>query len=75
MSRPGPTGWDVEPTRWRAGWAGGRHDPAPAEALADALDRPDGEDRTAELERIAAHADATGDDRCAVRARFALIEA
>ncbi|MDO3700567.1 YbjN domain-containing protein [Micromonospora sp. C28SCA-DRY-2] len=46
-----------------------------SDALADARDLPDGEARTAELERVAAHADAAGDDRCAVAARFALVEA
>ncbi|MCZ7439096.1 YbjN domain-containing protein [Micromonospora sp. WMMC241] len=46
-----------------------------AAALADARDRPDGEERCAELERIAARADATGDPRTALAARFALVEA
>ncbi|MFU8850540.1 YbjN domain-containing protein [Micromonospora sp. SL1-18] len=46
-----------------------------AEALADARDLPDGEARCAELERIAARADATDDPRTALAARFALIEA
>ncbi|WFE34326.1 YbjN domain-containing protein [Micromonospora sp. WMMD975] len=46
-----------------------------AAALADARDRPDGEERCAELERIAARADATGDPRTALSARFALVEA
>ncbi|MFG2054991.1 YbjN domain-containing protein [Micromonospora sp. NPDC048930] len=46
-----------------------------ADALADALDRPDGEARCAELDRIAARADATGDARTGLAARFALIEA
>ncbi|MGW4499604.1 YbjN domain-containing protein [Micromonospora sp. NPDC004336] len=54
---------------------GGNRDAALAEALADARDAPDGEARCAELERIAAHADATGDDRSAVEARLALVEA
>ncbi|WBB70950.1 YbjN domain-containing protein [Micromonospora sp. WMMD812] len=43
-------------------------------ALADARDRPDGPARLVELERIAARADASGDDRSAVDARLALIE-
>ncbi|WP_435586552.1 YbjN domain-containing protein [Micromonospora aurantiaca (nom. illeg.)] len=46
-----------------------------AAALADARDRPDGAERCAELERIASRADATGDPRTAVSARFALVEA
>ncbi|MFG1672612.1 YbjN domain-containing protein [Micromonospora sp. NPDC049282] len=46
-----------------------------AAALADARDRPDGEERCAELARIAARADATGDPRTALSARFALVEA
>ncbi|MFD6608807.1 YbjN domain-containing protein [Micromonospora chalcea] len=46
-----------------------------AAALADARDRPDGEERCAELERIASRADATGDPRTALSARFALVEA
>ncbi|MFI7429352.1 YbjN domain-containing protein [Micromonospora sp. NPDC049836] len=49
-------------------------DRGPADALADALDLPDGEARCAELDRIAAHADATGDPGTALAARFALIE-
>ncbi|MDG4802252.1 YbjN domain-containing protein [Micromonospora sp. WMMD980] len=44
-------------------------------ALADARDRPDGAERCAELARIAARADATGDPRTAAAARFALVEA
>ncbi|WP_433495307.1 YbjN domain-containing protein [Micromonospora sp. CA-248089] len=44
-------------------------------ALADARDRPDGAERCAELERIASRADATGDPRTALSARFALVEA
>ncbi|MEH0935135.1 YbjN domain-containing protein [Micromonospora sp. CPCC 205543] len=44
-------------------------------ALADARDLPDGEPRFAELERIAARADAVGDARSALDARFALVEA
>ncbi|GHJ55923.1 hypothetical protein Nm8I071_52300 [Nonomuraea sp. TT08I-71] len=46
-----------------------------ADALADARDLPDGEARCAELERIAARADATGDPRTGLAARFALVEA
>ncbi|KAB1904090.1 YbjN domain-containing protein [Micromonospora sp. AMSO1212t] len=46
-----------------------------AAALADARDRPDGAERCAELERIASRADATGDPRTALSARFALVEA
>ncbi|WP_433391558.1 YbjN domain-containing protein [Micromonospora sp. KLBMP9576] len=63
------------------GWWGGlrrggrQPDPALAAALADARDTPDDDARSTELERIAAHADATGDDPTAVAARFALIEA
>ncbi|WP_431942058.1 YbjN domain-containing protein [Micromonospora marina] len=50
-------------------------DRGPAAALADARDRPDGAERCAELERIASRADATGDPRTALSARFALVEA
>ncbi|MEU8261102.1 YbjN domain-containing protein [Micromonospora sp. NPDC048999] len=46
-----------------------------ADALADARDLPDGEARCAELERIAARADATDDPRTGLAARFALMEA
>ncbi|MGC4766301.1 YbjN domain-containing protein [Micromonospora sp. DT46] len=64
------------PGWWSGLRRGGRgSDPALAEALADARDTPDGEARSTELERIAAHADATGDDRTALAARIALIEA
>ncbi|MEW2374716.1 YbjN domain-containing protein [Micromonospora sp. NPDC047812] len=64
------------PGWWSGLRRGGRQpDPALAGALADARDTPDGEARSTELERIAAHADATGDDRTALAARFALIEA
>ncbi|MGK5673553.1 YbjN domain-containing protein [Micromonospora sp. URMC 106] len=75
-----PAGREPDPFGLSARWGGrrrggGHRDPALAEALADARDAPDGEARSAELERIAAHADATGDDRSAVQARFALIEA
>ncbi|MEU4778449.1 YbjN domain-containing protein [Micromonospora sp. NPDC023633] len=64
------------PGWWSGLRRGGRApDPALAGALADARDTPDGEARSSELERIAAHADATGDDRSALAARFALIEA
>ncbi|MER7332405.1 MULTISPECIES: YbjN domain-containing protein [unclassified Micromonospora] len=74
---PAPRGFD--PFGLTGRWGGrrrgnGHRDPALAEALADARDAPDGEARSAELERIAARADATGDDRSAVEARFALIE-
>nr|WP_231922427.1 YbjN domain-containing protein [Micromonospora krabiensis] len=43
-------------------------------ALAEARDLPDGPPRLVELERIAAQADACGDDRSAVDARLALID-
>ncbi|WDZ87538.1 YbjN domain-containing protein [Micromonospora cathayae] len=43
-------------------------------ALASARDLPDGPAKIAELERIAAHADAAGQVRLGVDARFALIE-
>ncbi|MER7440948.1 YbjN domain-containing protein [Micromonospora avicenniae] len=43
-------------------------------ALAEVRDQPDGPARLVELERIAAQADAAGDDRSAVEARVALIE-
>ncbi|MBQ1073731.1 YbjN domain-containing protein [Micromonospora sp. C31] len=64
------------PGWWSGLRRGGRQpDAALAGALADARDTPDGEARSTELERIAAHADATGDDRTALAARLALIEA
>ncbi|MFG1778355.1 YbjN domain-containing protein [Micromonospora sp. NPDC049048] len=64
------------PGWWSGLRRGGRQpDPALAAALADARDTPDGEARSTELERIAAHADATGDDQTALAARFALVEA
>ncbi|SCL33444.1 Putative sensory transduction regulator [Micromonospora pallida] len=44
------------------------------ESLAAARDLPDDEAKVAELERIAAHADAAGDVRLGVDARLALIE-
>ncbi|WP_446213230.1 YbjN domain-containing protein [Micromonospora sp. IBSANI012] len=44
-------------------------------ALADARDMPDGEARFAELDRIAARADALGDAHSGLDARFALVEA
>ncbi|MEU4568544.1 YbjN domain-containing protein [Micromonospora sp. NPDC023956] len=44
------------------------------DTLDAARDLPDGEGRLAELERIAAHADAAGDVRLGVDARLALIE-
>lgn len=50
-------------------------DRGPADALAEALDLPDGEARRTELDRIAARADVTGDVRTGLAARFALIEA
>ncbi|PTA46963.1 YbjN domain-containing protein [Micromonospora sp. RP3T] len=50
-------------------------DRALAAALADARDRPDDEGRCAELDRIAARADAADDPRTALSARFALVEA
>ncbi|MEU8183098.1 YbjN domain-containing protein [Micromonospora sp. NPDC049044] len=46
-----------------------------AVALADARDLPDGPARQVALERLAERADATGDVRSGVDARFALIEA
>lgn len=45
------------------------------EALEDARDLPDGDGKVAELERIAAHADAANDVRLGFDARFALIDA
>jgi hypothetical protein len=45
------------------------------EALAEAKDLPDGEGKIAELERIAAHADAAGDVRLGFDVRFELIDA
>ncbi|WBB81847.1 YbjN domain-containing protein [Micromonospora sp. WMMD882] len=45
-----------------------------ADALAAARDRPDDAAKIAELERIAGHADATGQVRLGVDARFALVE-
>ncbi|MBO4163772.1 YbjN domain-containing protein [Micromonospora antibiotica] len=52
-----------------------RRDPALASALAGAADLPDGEARLAELDRIAARADALGDPHSALDARFALVAA
>lgn len=52
-----------------------RRDPALASALAEAADLPDGEARLAELDRIAARADALGDPHSALDARFALVAA
>ncbi|MEV0152294.1 YbjN domain-containing protein [Micromonospora sp. NPDC050686] len=43
-------------------------------ALADARDQPDGPGRQAALDRLATRADAQGDPRTALAARFALIE-
>lgn len=45
------------------------------EALAAARELPDGEGKIAQLERITAHADATGDVRLGFDARFELIDA
>ncbi|MFC4018080.1 YbjN domain-containing protein [Micromonospora sp. GCM10011542] len=50
-------------------------DPALVAALADARDLPDGTARVAALEQIAGRADAAGDVKSGVEARFALIEA
>ncbi|MDG4759475.1 YbjN domain-containing protein [Micromonospora sp. WMMD710] len=50
-------------------------DPALVGALADARDLADGPDRLLALERLAERADAAGDLRSALDARFALIEA
>ncbi|MCF0095945.1 YbjN domain-containing protein [Micromonospora sp. MH99] len=50
-------------------------DPALVNALTDARDLPDGPDRLLALERLAERADAAGDLRSALDARFALIEA
>ncbi|WP_405094895.1 YbjN domain-containing protein [Micromonospora sp. NBC_01412] len=55
------------------GPAGG--DRSPAEALAAARDLPDSEPHAAELERVAADAEAAGDLRTGLDARFALIDA
>ncbi|MET8349389.1 MULTISPECIES: YbjN domain-containing protein [unclassified Micromonospora] len=52
-----------------------RRVPALVAALADARDLPDGPGRLVALERLAERADAAGDARTAVEARFALIEA
>ncbi|MBQ0900804.1 YbjN domain-containing protein [Micromonospora sp. U21] len=52
-----------------------RRVPALVTALADARDLPDGSGRLVALERLAERADAAGDARTAVEARFALIEA
>ncbi|MBM0279749.1 YbjN domain-containing protein, partial [Micromonospora sp. STR1s_6] len=49
--------------------------PALAAALADARDLPDGPARQVALERLAERADAAGDVRSGMDARFALIEA
>ncbi|WP_435795421.1 YbjN domain-containing protein [Micromonospora taraxaci] len=62
-----PTGADDRP-------APGRQ-PALEAALADARDLPDGPPRQVALERLAERADAAGDVRSGVDARFALIEA
>ncbi|AEB43528.1 hypothetical protein VAB18032_12070 [Micromonospora maris AB-18-032] len=55
--------------------ADGRADRGPADLLADARDRPDGEARIAELERVAALAEATGDAGSAMDAWAELVEA
>lgn len=54
---------------------GGERVPALEAALADARDLPDGPTRQVALERLAERADAAGDIRSGVDARFALIEA
>ncbi len=46
-----------------------------AAVLADARDLPDGEEKYAELRRIAAHADSGGHQRIGFAARIALLEA
>ncbi|MGW3889507.1 YbjN domain-containing protein [Micromonospora chokoriensis] len=68
-NRPGtpPTGAADRPAQGRL--------PALAAALADARDLPDGPPRQVALERLAERADAAGDVRSGVDARFALIEA
>ena len=53
----------------------GRADRGPADLLADARDMPDGEARIAELERVAALAEATGDAGTAMDAWAELVEA
>ncbi|WP_442929606.1 YbjN domain-containing protein [Micromonospora sp. WMMC250] len=62
-----PTGADDSPAPGRL--------PALEAALADARDLPDGPPRQVALERLAERADAAGDVRSGVDARFALIEA
>ncbi|WP_435819681.1 YbjN domain-containing protein [Micromonospora taraxaci] len=62
-----PTGADDRPAPGRL--------PALEAALADARDLPDGPPRQVALERLAERADAAGDVRSGVDARFALIEA
>ncbi|MGW5579743.1 YbjN domain-containing protein [Micromonospora chokoriensis] len=62
-----PTGADDRPAPGRL--------PALEAALADARDLPDGPQRQVALERLAERADAAGDVRSGVDARFALIEA
>ncbi|SCE75004.1 Putative sensory transduction regulator [Micromonospora coriariae] len=52
-----------------------RRVPALVTALTDARDLPDGPGRLVALERLAERADAAGDARTSVEARFALIEA
>ncbi|MCX4473820.1 YbjN domain-containing protein [Micromonospora sp. NBC_01655] len=76
-----PRPWDGRlGGRWEGRPAGrsrdpGRGDRGPAEALAAARDLPDSEPRVAELERIASAAEASGDLRTGLDARFALIDA
>ncbi|MEU7804345.1 YbjN domain-containing protein [Micromonospora arborensis] len=57
------------------GWVGGGRLPALEAALTDARDLPDGPARQVTLERLAERADAAGDVRSGMDARFALIEA
>lgn len=65
-----------QPRRWDGPFGGRRRDePGPAAALAAAGDLPDGPARVAELERIASAADAVGDARTGLAARFALLDA
>ncbi|CCH16671.1 conserved hypothetical protein [Micromonospora lupini str. Lupac 08] len=57
------------------GRVAGQSSAALVAALADARDLPDAPGRLVALERVAERADATGDVRSAIDARFALIEA
>ncbi len=71
----GPAGGGRSRGRTRAwGPDGGGRDRRPADALHDARDMPDGETRIAELERVAALAEATGDWRTALDAWSELVE-